>query len=129
MHSETASILQLNIVSTSISWIKMALNVSLLLHIFTDFFGLVLLVMRDVSTMIYLFFASVLPGLTSYILKLYYLVHSRDLHFYIYVLNIFIKMAIYAHILILKYIYFISSRNKVKIFCRISNTKWSINSK
>ena len=72
MHSETASILQLNIVSTSISWIKMALNVSLLLHIFTDFFGLVLLVMRDVSTMIYLFFASVLPGLTSYILKLYY---------------------------------------------------------
>ena len=70
--SKTVSILQLNIVSTSINWVKMALNVSLVFHIFTDFFGLVLLIMRDVSTMIYLFLASVLPVLTSYILKLYY---------------------------------------------------------
>lgn len=36
--SKIVSILQLNIVSTSINWIKMALNVSLLFHIFTDFF-------------------------------------------------------------------------------------------
>ena len=50
----------------------MAVNVSWLFHIFTDIFGLVLLVMRDVPTMIYLFLAPGLPVLTSYILKLYY---------------------------------------------------------